>query len=283
LAERKQPLDEQLQKSEKPTGSLLQRLAETCLRLLRFFSRLPVPEFRFEAEPHALPDPKLAAVAMVLAALVIALPAAILVALAAWLGLSTLVIAGFALLALALTTGGLHEDGLADTVDGFSGAQNKERILEIMRDSRIGAHGTLAILLSYLLQFGALLAILDRHGVLSASVALMSAAISSRVLCLTPLALLPPARDDGKGAGFGQLPVVSLVIGLVIAIDLALVAVLVTNLTFWGAVLGLFAAMLFVRLMLNRADKKIGGHTGDICGACQQGAFVALLIGFSLA
>ena len=56
--------------------------------------------------------------------------------------------AGWALAALVLLTGGFHEDGLADTADGFGGGRTRERKLEIMRDSRIGSYGALALVLS---------------------------------------------------------------------------------------------------------------------------------------
>jgi adenosylcobinamide-GDP ribazoletransferase len=255
---------------------------QTVLRLLRFFSRLPVPVLGFEREPHGLPDPAWAAVSMTAAAVLIALPGALVLLLAMVIGLPVLVGAGLGLLVLAITTGGLHEDGLADTVDAFSGGWTAERALDIMRDSRIGAHGTLAIVLAVLLQTSALAAVLDRHGLWAAVLAFISAAVTSRVLALAPLSLLDPARSDGRGASFGQPTMMSLIAGMAIATLLALAVALATQLSVMGALVGLVGAIASVALILRLAQRKIGGQTGDICGACQQIAVSALLIGFCL-
>jgi adenosylcobinamide-GDP ribazoletransferase len=260
----------------------LSRFAGTVLKLLRFFSRLPVPVMAFEREPHGLPEANLAAPAMIFAGALITAPSLLVLVLADFAGATPLVSAALALAALVITSGGLHEDGLADTMDAFSGGRSKERALEIMRDSRIGAHGALAVIISFALQWTALSAILQAYGLFAALAALKSAAIFSRVLCLAPLALLPPARADGRGAGFGKPSLISLTIGVVLMVDGIIVAALLTNLTLYGAAIGMLSAMLSVRLIMSLADKTIGGQTGDICGACQQLAFCALLLGFSL-
>ena len=102
------------------------------------------------------------------------------------------------------TTGALHEDGLADVADGFGGGATRARKLEIMRDSRIGAYGAIAIALALILRVGALAAALD-GGFWRAALSLMLVAALSRAAALTPLALLPPARADGAGAAAGRL------------------------------------------------------------------------------
>jgi adenosylcobinamide-GDP ribazoletransferase len=262
--------------------SLAVRFVETLLRLLRFFSRLPVPATRLERQPHALPDPKLSAYAMVPAAILIALPACLVLIVVAYAGFPFLVTAVSALLALAITTGGLHEDGLADTMDGFSGGSTPERALEIMRDPHIGAHGALAIALNLLLQAAALSAILGAKGVGAAVAALLVASALSRILCLSPLVLMAPARAEGRGVSFGRPSVMALIISLVIAIDLGLVAALLTSLTVFGWIIGSLGALAAVRVIVSIAGRKIGGHTGDICGACQQVGMAAMLVGFSL-
>jgi adenosylcobinamide-GDP ribazoletransferase len=261
--------------------SLFARFGATVLRLLRFFSRLPVPAFKFERTPHGMPDPDLAPLAMPIAALIIVLPMLLTLGIADLAGAPASVAAGLALAALALTTGGLHEDGLADMIDGFSGSHTKDKALEIMRDSRIGAHGALALILSVGLQWTALAAILSEAGLVAALIALAAAAIFSRGLALAPLALLPPARTDGRGLGFGKPRLAFFVIGLVIGIDITL-ATAASMLTLFGAGIGIILALGACRLIISAADRRLGGHTGDICGACQQAGQCALLLGFSL-
>jgi len=114
------------------------RLLSDLLFCLRFYSRLPLPVFRFEAAPHAMGDFGRAVRLAPVAGLLIAGPAGLLMA-GAGAMLPPELAAVLALMALAATTGAFHEDGLADVADGFGGGRTIERKLEIMRDSRIGA------------------------------------------------------------------------------------------------------------------------------------------------
>ncbi|WP_284246418.1 adenosylcobinamide-GDP ribazoletransferase, partial [Methylobacterium haplocladii] len=106
---------------------------------LRFFSRVSVPALPDEPAPHAAPDFTTVPRVLPLAGLLLALPAA-LVLVAGWeLRLGPFVASALALAVLAMITGAMHEDGLADVADGFGGGSTWMRRLEIMRDSRIGA------------------------------------------------------------------------------------------------------------------------------------------------
>ena len=173
---------------------LLAELA-TCLR---FFSRLPVPAAR---APDA-PGPTLAASLRVLplAGLFIGLCTALPLGVAQVIGLPPFLSATLGLMAGTLATGALHEDGLADTADGFGGA-SRERKLAIMRDSRIGSFGVLALIFSLALRIGALGALSTAFGTGAAVAAVLGAAALSRALALLPMATLPPARADGLGHG----------------------------------------------------------------------------------
>ncbi len=259
------------------------RLLITLNRLLRFFSRLPAPIWPADPEPHGLPDPDLSAIAMPGAAMLIAIPSCLALLLASAIGLSSLVAACLALATLAITSGGLHEDGLADAIDACSGGRTRERALEIMRDSRIGAHGALGIVIVFALQAAALSSMLASHGPVAAALGLASAAITSRVLALAPITLLDPARPDGRGASFGRPPIASLIAGMGIALGTGLLATATSRLGLWGLMFGTAGALLVTATILALARKKIGGQTGDICGACQQASMTMLLIGFSLA
>lgn len=212
------------------------------------------------------PVPKMSAAAWAfpLAGLAVGLCAAAVYVLALAAGLPALVAAGLGLGTQIALTGGLHEDGLADLCDGFWGGRDRERRLEIMRDSRIGSYGGLALILSVGLRWSALAAIPD------AGTALIVAAMASRAAPVALLHWLPPARDNGLGAaaanvGGGQLAV-ALVLGL-------------APLLFWpqGIAAAVLAA-LAVALLAMAAKARIGGQTGDVLGASQQIAEIALLI-----
>ena len=118
---------------------------------LRFFTRLSVSAPALAAP---LDIPRIAWAAPVAGA-VVGLVGALVLALTALLGLPPLLRAGLATAALVAATGALHEDGLADVADGFGGGATRARKLEIMRDSRIGAYGAIALALSLILRVGA--------------------------------------------------------------------------------------------------------------------------------
>ena len=122
-------------------------------------------------------------------------------------GLATAIIAlvlGLtALVALVMTTGAFHEDGLADTADGFGGGAERARKLEIMKDSRIGTYGGVALILSLGLRWAALAILIERSSFGAAGL-LIAAAALSRPLGLMPLFALPPARTDGAASTAGR-------------------------------------------------------------------------------
>ncbi|MBD8904657.1 adenosylcobinamide-GDP ribazoletransferase, partial [Methylobacterium bullatum] len=159
---------------------------------LRFYSRLPVPRLPGEGDPHRLPDFRTLPRMLPLAGLILALPSALILLVAWALDLGPFLAATLALAVGTLVTGALHEDGLADVADGFGGGATRERRIEIMRDSRIGAYGGVALVLTLALRIGALATLLDRTGSLAA-LALVLAASLSRSAALAPMVLLGPA------------------------------------------------------------------------------------------
>jgi len=162
---------------------------------------------------------------------------------------------------LALATGALHEDGLADCADGLGVAERGHR-LEIMRDSRIGSFGVLALVLVTLMRLAGLAALWAPHlqiatlgGVGAASRAGMGARLASR----------PPARRDGLGARAGTPP------GWAVAVTLALPAALaLARLEPRGALILLATAAMVTLAGVMLARRLYGGHTGDVLGAGQQ-------------
>jgi adenosylcobinamide-GDP ribazoletransferase len=248
---------------------------------LRFFTRLPVGQ----AGPGAPLDIDRIAWAAPVAGVAVGLIGALILAVTALLGLPLLLRAAFATAALIAATGALHEDGLADVADGFGGGATRARKLEIMRDSRIGAYGALALALALILRVGALAAALD-DGFWRAALSLTLVAALSRAAALTPLALLPPARADGAGAAAGRLDSNALAAAwgsaFVIALALGVVALGLAH-----TLLATFMSAAGALAMAAMARRAIGGQTGDVAGAAQQcgeiAAWCGLLIGHTSA
>ena len=171
-----------------------------------------------------------------------------------------------ALLAIGISlicTGALHEDGLADSADGLGGGQDKSQKLDIMKDSRIGSYGVLALILFMGARIGALSELQpDLHTMLS----LISAAMASRLVMVVYLEFLPPAREDGLGKTASETASDTTRQRLLIAVLLTSPALFYLFIfTPAALVFGAAAAWLFAFI----AKKQIGGQTGDICGAGQ--------------
>ncbi|QEL22830.1 adenosylcobinamide-GDP ribazoletransferase [Bosea sp. F3-2] len=250
---------------------------------LRFWSRLPVPPLPGEADGHAIPDFRSVPRALPFAALVIAAPAALIALGAGLAGLGGFVVAALALAAQALTTGAFHEDGLADTADGLFGGHTPERRLEIMKDSRIGSYGALALGLSLLLRASLIAMILDRSGAWAAAAALLVAAPWSRAEALFLLATQPAARSSGAAASVGQPTIVTARIALALSLFLATGIALAAQLPIAGLLLGFALAHGAAAVLSRLAQRLIGGQTGDILGAAQQLAEIAIYLGLALA
>ncbi|MGL5362827.1 MAG: adenosylcobinamide-GDP ribazoletransferase [Bosea sp. (in: a-proteobacteria)] len=184
-----------------------------------------------------------------------------------WLGLTSGVVAVGVLGLGALLTGALHEDGLSDTADGLFGGWTRERRLEIMKDSRVGSYGVLALVLVTLARWSALEAVLA-GGSLWALVAV--GAISRAPMALI-MAALPNARGAGLSHATGQP---SLPVALVGAALAAAIACLFAG---WAVLPMLGLTGLATLLLARSAQARIGGQTGDILGASQQLAEAAAL------
>jgi adenosylcobinamide-GDP ribazoletransferase len=186
------------------------------------------------------------------------------------LGLGDWPAALLAVLAGIVLTGALHEDGLADTADGLAGGRDRAKKLEIMRDSRLGAFGVLALVLSVGLRAAALV---ELREAVYAGLALVAAHAGSRALVAVAMAALPPARSDGQGLAAGRPRSTPLVAAVAIAAAIGLAALGPVR----GAVaLALAAAAVCAVAALAR--RQIGGLTGDVLGACQQVAEIVMLL-----
>ncbi len=177
-----------------------------------------------------------------------------------------------ALLALAGTvwlTGGLHEDGAADVADGFGGGRDKARKLEIMRDSRVGSYGVLAIVFSVALRASAVTALAEPRAVV---LALVAAGALSRGGMAVIARWLDPARADGLAARQGRPAPGTVALSLGIAM-----AVAAATLGLWAPA-AILAAVLAGAAVAFQARRQIGGHTGDVFGAAQQVTEAAVLL-----
>ncbi len=196
------------------------------------------------------------------------------------IGLSPLAAAAIAVGCHVLLTGGLHEDGLADSADGFWGGDNPQRRLAIMRDSHIGTFGALALLLAFLLKC-ALIAEIATSSLASAVASLVAAGAVSRHAIVALMASAEPARSDGLAWSAGKPTAETWRASLLIALAVAAV-------TLWwaqgllGAMLSLLLAQGAVSGTTALARRKVGGYTGDVCGAVQQVSEIAVLAGMAM-
>ena len=178
------------------------------------------------------------------------------------IGLPPLIGVVLAVLAGMFTTGALHEDGLADTFDALGGHAGQGRALEIMRDSRIGTYGALALLLGTGLRV-ATLATLATPGLVATTI--VAGACLSRAMMALMMAVQHPARPDGLGAGVGRVPAttaaLACLLGGITLLPLGSLAAFVAALTVSG---GMFWAVE------RWTRRRLGGFTGDTVGATQQ-------------
>ncbi|WP_299200949.1 adenosylcobinamide-GDP ribazoletransferase [uncultured Tateyamaria sp.] len=180
------------------------------------------------------------------------------------LGLSAPIVAGLTLGALVMLTGAMHEDGLADTADGLWGGHDRERRLEIMKDSRIGAYGVLALIVIMGLRWLGLAEV--------SWTGLIAALMLSRAMMPPLMLALPHARSTGLSHSVGAPNMGAVVVAVLIGI---VGAMLLTGGAGLLAALVAGAATVCVGLIANA---KIGGQTGDILGATQILAEIAVLL-----
>lgn len=239
---------------------------------LGLLTRLPLP-----GDPApAIARGARAAWAWPVAGAVVGALAALAASLALGLGLPPALAAAVALGAQVMVTGALHEDGLADSADGLWGGHSRETRLEIMKDSRTGTFGVVALVLSLLARWAAVSALLDAGAHWGAHWgALIAAGAVSRAAMAVLMAALPSARAVGLSHAVGRPAAPTAWVAVAAA---AAIAVATTGLTAFALALTATAAALSVALI---ARAKIGGQTGDILGAAQQLAEIAVL--FTLA
>ena len=227
-------------------------------------TRLPIPNL----PDHAFSRSARAVWAYPVVGLALGLIVSLLAVLCTALGLSEPITAGLILGALILLTGAMHEDGLADTADGLWGGHDPKQRLDIMKDSRIGAYGVLALIVAMGLRW---------LGLTGASLpAVVTALVMSRAMMPAMMVALPHARNTGLSHSVGHPPFgAALTAGLIGAV----MAVLLSG---SSGFLALILAIGVTTVIGYIAKAKIGGQTGDILGATQICTEIIVLIALTV-
>lgn len=246
---------------------MIRRELEYFLGAVRFFTRLPVPGWvGHSAEALAHSARYLPAVGLLVGGL------AALVFVAASQLWPPAVAVLLAMAATLLATGAFHEDGLSDTADGLGGGWEKQRILDIMKDSRVGSYGVVALWLALSAKF-ALLAALD---VALLPWALLAGHAVSRWMATLAMAGLDYARDDAQSKAkvvAGRLSPGAVLFAALFALPCLLPFAPAR------ALAGLLLAGLATCWLAAKCRRWLGGYTGDCLGAMQQLAEIAFYLG----
>ncbi len=254
----------------------IRRQLQDILLTLSFLTRFPLPAPDSDTSESA-DSPRQFSAALryaPLAGVIIGAVGATVYGVCLWLGLSAPLAAGLAVATMLLSTGALHEDGLADIADGLGGGHGRARKLAIMSDSRIGTYGTVTLILCLLLRVAVLADLYDPARV---AIALIASASLSRAFMYMAMGLLPPAKQDGLSFRAGMPARRDIIIAGALAAGILLVA-LPAGVILPVLLCGAAAALLLAALV----KRQIGGQTGDALGAIQQVSELACLIALSV-
>jgi adenosylcobinamide-GDP ribazoletransferase len=229
---------------------------------LQFFTRVPVPRWvGFDAAWLHQASRYFPAVGIVVGAVTTAV-----YALAGWLWPHVVAVLASTIAGIYLT-GAFHEDGFADTCDGLGGGTTRERVLEIMSDSRIGAYGAIGILLLLAMKCIALSCLPPQMVI----VALLLAHPLSRLAAVALIWRLDYAKSEGKAKPLAQqMSNAEFFIAAVTALLPAALLLLAGRLPWQALVAGMLAIGAAAVWLARKFLRRIGGYTGDCLGAVQQ-------------
>jgi adenosylcobinamide-GDP ribazoletransferase len=246
---------------------MIRRELEYFFGALRFFTRLPVPVWvGHSAEALDRSARYFPAVGLVIGGI------GALVFLGASLFWPQAVAVLLSMAATIYATGAFHEDGLADMVDGLGGGWDKLRILEIMKDSRVGSYGVVALVLALLGKF-VLLVALDATLV---PFALLAGHAVSRFCSTVLLATMDYVREDLLAKA---KPLATRLSGGEMLVALGFVIAVLALLPLEKAVAGCALATLATFWLAGKFKRWLGGYTGDCLGATQQVSEIAFYLG----
>lgn len=177
----------------------------------------------------------------------------------------------------ARLTGALHEDALADFCDAFGGGWTREQTLEILKDSRIGSYGAVALILGILLRAGAMIFLASQYGFWTWGAAIVAAATASRWIAVLAMVCVAPvshreslARDVGARLGMRDLLIAGLW-GLPGVLPFAIISPL-------HAAASCLVVAPLVWWLLQGIERRLGGITGDCLGFLTFVSQVAILL-----
>jgi adenosylcobinamide-GDP ribazoletransferase len=255
--------------------AMLQEL-RLFLTAIQFFTRLPVPAW----VGHSSQQLNQAARYFPLTGLVVgALSAATLIISVQTLPLSLAI--GLSMAASMLITGAFHEDGLTDFTDGLGGGYTREKALEIMKDSRIGAYGAIALIMVLLLKYQALLSLFSAHTPFFIAATLIAAHSFSRLMAVSIMLTQRYIRDDDSARAkpaAQQISTVSFTIASLTGV-LPLLMLYAAGASPTSLLSAVALALLMRSYLGWRLQKRLGGYTGDCLGAVQQLTELAFYLG----
>ncbi len=245
--------------------------------VLAFFTRLPIGQIgelpaTASQETSAPPQLRLAqaARAFPLAGLAVGLLGGLVYWIAVRIGLSNPLAALLAVGATGAATGALHEDGWADFADGLGCRGDRIRKLAAMKDSHIGSFGVLALIFGTAIKIAAVVALKTPERVIPA---LVAAHVLSRAVLPIVMRTVPLATSTGLGAMAGRPTSAGVYSSLGLGLLLAFCA------EFVPASIVIFIAAVVAAVLVGKiAERTFGGYTGDVLGAAEQVAEVAVLV-----
>jgi len=248
--------------SEASSGSVLQRQWWAFITAIQFLTRLPVSSRA--ADPQSLRDcpryfPLVGGMIAVITVGLIGVSAFIW---PIWLAVI------FALALELRLTGAMHEDAVADCCDAFGGAWTRDRVLDIMKDSRLGTYGVLGLLSVIAIRAGATIQLLNQTGgenILRWGVVLVTSAVIGRGLILFTMWLIPPLENrDSLSRDVGQrMQYLDVAIGSLWVVPLTILWCFVSP---WQALFGLAGLIILLFWFRGLVMRKLGGITGDCLG-----------------
>ncbi|PRY48046.1 cobalamin-5'-phosphate synthase [Arcticibacter pallidicorallinus] len=173
-----------------------------------------------------------------------------------------------------LMTGAFHEDGFADVCDGFGGGWTSERILDIMKDSRVGAYGVIGTILLFSFKIFALTSLLE-IGVIYCIKSIILAHVGSRFTAVMIMRSHEYAREDASSK---VKPLAKQLSNTDFIICLLWLLPALFIFQHYAILLVMIPLYLLKRYLSSYFQKWIGGYTGDCLGATQQLAFVVILL-----
>ena len=242
------------------------------LAALMFLSKFPVSWEKISEDP---PDFSRAFWAFPLIGLFLGSISGCVTLLFSFLGLSSFVSVTIGISIGMLITGALHEDGLADSFDGLIGGNTTEQKIEIMRDSKIGTYGCIALLLNILIKIGCLTSLAEQSLWLVFSGFIVSGALG-RAMIVFLRSMSDPVSDKGLSS------ITERTEGAVLwsALGIAFLSAIIFA-PFWVAIVGFILCIIFTYFIRAYVENKLGGITGDILGATEQLSELIFLLLFA--